>query len=558
MAKSLEMFCNQCEQTRKDGCRTKGVCGKEPEVAVLQDLLTYALRGLAQWAVTAREHGIDDPEINRFTAKALFSTLTNVNFDPMRFEGLISRAAYFRAALHAQLADKGIARPDFADRATRFIPALDRPSLIAQGVEFGLPIDKTRDTDIQSLQEVVLYGLRGVAAYADHAAILGQEDPAVYAFIQETLTKLTDTSLGLNDWVGLSLETGKVNLRAMELLDAGNTSTYGHPAPTPVPLGHKAGKAILISGHDLKDLEELLKQTEGKGINIYTHGEMLPTHAYPELKKKYSHLYGHFGTAWVNQQAEFPYFPGAVLLTTNCLMPPRKEYSSHVFTTGLVGFPGVRHVTNDDFSPVIDKALELHGYLDDDSEAGVVWTGFGRNAILGDHPAGKVSDVIVDHVKKGKIKHFFLVGGCDGAHPDRNYYNDFVEQAPKDTVVLTLACGKFRFFDMDLGFIDGIPRLVDVGQCNDAYSAIQIAAALAEAFDCGLNDLPLSLVLSWYEQKAVSILLSLLHLGIKNIRIGPSLPNFISPNVLNVLVENFNLTPITTAEEDLEAILGAK
>jgi hydroxylamine reductase len=552
----LEMFCNQCEQTRKGGCTTKGVCGKDAEVAALQDALTYAVRGLAHWAVTARAHGINDAEINRFTAKALFSTLTNVNFDPTRFEGLIARAAYFRAGLHARLADKGVARPDFADPATRFIPALERTALVQQGVDIGLPIDRGRDEDVQSLQEIVLYGLRGVAAYLDHAAILGYEDDSVYAFMQETLVKLTDKDLGVDEWVGLALETGKQNLRAMQLLDEANTSTYGHPVPTQVPLGHKVGKAIMISGHDLRDLEELLKQSEGKGINVYTHGEMLPTHAYPELKNKYPHFYGHFGTAWVNQQAEFPYFPGAILMTTNCLMPPRKEYSDHLFTTGVVGFSGVRHVERSDFSPVIKKALELNGYLDEDHEAGTVWTGFARNAILGDHPSGSVADVIVDHVKAGKIKHFFLVGGCDGAHPDRNYYNDFVDMAPKDSVILTLACGKFRFFDKDLGAIDGIPRLVDVGQCNDSYSAIQVAVALSEAFEMDVNDLPLSLILSWYEQKAVAILLTLLHLGIKNIRIGPSLPNFVSPNVLNVLVDTFQLTPITTAEEDLEAILG--
>jgi len=549
------MFCNQCEQTRKDGCKTKGVCGKDPETAALQDLLTHAIRGLAYWAVAARAEGIDDPDINRFTAKALFATLSNVNFDPMRFEGYIARTAYFRASLHARLMDKNQERPGFSDPAARYIPALDRAGLVAQGTSVGLSIDRTRDEDVQSLQEMVLYGLRGVAAYADHAAILGQEDVEVYAFMQETLTKIMDKSLAVDDWMALALETGRINLRAMELLDAGNTSTYGHPVPTQVPLGHKKGKAILISGHDLRDLEELLKQSEGKGINVYTHGEMIPTHGYPGLKQKYPHFFGHFGTAWVNQQAEFPYFPGAVLLTTNCMMPPRREYLTHVFTTGLVGFPGVRHVDSSDFSPVIERALELPGYLDD-MDAGSVWVGFARNSILGQHPMGRVADVLVDHVKTGKIRHFFLVGGCDGAHPDRNYYNDFVEMAPKDTVILTLACGKFRFFDQELGAIDGIPRLVDVGQCNDAYSAIQAAVALAKDLGGGINDLPLSLVLSWYEQKAVAILLTLFHLGFAGIRIGPSMPNFFSPKVLDMFTERFGLIPITTPEEDLEAILG--
>jgi hydroxylamine reductase len=387
-----------------------------------------------------------------------------------------------------------------------------------------------------------------VAAYADHAQILGQEDDAVYAFIHEGLAATQNKALTVNDWVGLALRCGEINLRTMELLDAGNTGTYGHPVPTKVPLGTKKGKAILVSGHDLKDLEEVLKQSAGKGIFVYTHGEMLPTHAYPGLKK-YSHFYGHFGTAWQNQGKEFAQFPGAILMTTNCLQKPQEAYKDNIFTTGLVGWPGVHHITDRNYGPVIKRALELPGFQQDNNGKSVM-CGFGRHAVMG------VADKVIEAVKSGAIKHFFLVAGCDGAKPGRNYYTEFVEKVPKDCVVLTLACGKFRFFDKDLGAIGSIPRLLDIGQCNDAYSAIQIAVALSKAFNIGVNELPLSMVLSWYEQKAVAILLTLLHLGIKNIRLGPSLPAFITANVLNVLVKNFNIMPISTPDEDLKAILG--
>jgi hydroxylamine reductase len=348
--------------------------------------------------------------------------------------------------------------------------------------------------------------------------------------------------------VGLALKTGEVNIRAMELLDAGNTGRYGHPVPTKVSLGTKAGKAILVSGHDLNDLEALLKQTEGKGINVYTHGEMLPTHGYPELKK-YPHFYGHYGTAWQNQQKEFSEFPGAILMTTNCIMRVQPSYQDNIFTAGLVGWPGVTHLTTQDFSPVIAKALSMPGFSES-SNGKSVMVGFGRNAVMG------VAGAVIEAVKAKNIRHFFLVAGCDGAKPGRNYYTEFVEKVPKDCVVLTLACGKFRFFDKDLGDIGGIPRLLDIGQCNDAYSAVAIAKALAGAFGVGVNELPLSMVLSWYEQKACAILLSLFALGIKNIRLGPSLPAFVTPNVLDVLVKNFNVMPISTPDEDLKAILG--
>ena len=370
----------------------------------------------------------------------------------------------------------------------------------------------------------------------------------VYDFIYQALAATLDDELGVEDLVGLALKCGEVNLKAMELLDAANTGTYGHPVPTSVPLGVKKGKAILVSGHDLKDLYELLKQTEGKGIHIYTHGEMLPCHGYPELKK-YEHFYGHYGTAWQNQKKEFAEFPGAILMTTNCIQKPKDTYQENIFTTGLVGWPGVKHIAGKDFSAVIEKALELPGFQED-TEGKSVMVGFARNAVL------SVADKIVEAVKSKAIRHFFLVAGCDGAKPGRNYYTEFVEKVPSDSVVLTLACGKFRFFDKDLGDIGGIPRLLDIGQCNDAYSAVQIAVALANAFDCGVNDLPLSMILSWYEQKACAILLTLLHLGIKDIRLGPSLPAFVTPNVLDVLVKNFNLMPISTPDEDLKAILG--
>lgn len=541
------MFCNQCEQTAKGhGCTVVGVCGKKPEIAALQDLLLHAVKGLSLYASEGRKAGVVSPEVNAFSVEALFSTLTNVDFDPARFVTLINRCVELRENLKQSVAKAG-GNVNFSDPSTGFQPAADLEGLVKQGEAVGMVNDHDAAPDIQSLQQIMVYGIKGIAAYADHARLLGQEDDKVYAFIHEGMAALVNKDLTLNDWVGLVLKTGEINLRTMELLDAANTGTYGHPVPTEVPLGHKKGKCILISGHDLKDLEALLKQTEGKGIYVYTHGEMLPTHGYPELKK-YKHFYGHFGTGWQNQKKEFPEFPGAILMTTNCIQEPQKSYLDNIFTTGLVGWPGAQHAKNGEFGPVIEKALELSGFPSDEDK-GSVMVGFARNAVMG--VAGKV----IEAVKSGAIKHFFLVAGCDGAKAGRNYYTEFVEKTPKDTVVLTLACGKFRFFDKKLGDIGGIPRLLDIGQCNDAYSAVQIAVALANAFNCGVNDLPLSLVLSWYEQKAVAILLTLLHLGIKNIRLGPSLPAFISPNVLDVLVKNFDIKPISTPDEDLAAIL---
>jgi hydroxylamine reductase len=542
------MFCYQCEQTAKGtGCTIQGVCGKLPEVAALQDLLLYALMGLSQVAVEGRRVGISDGEVNAFTVKAAFSTLTNVDFDPDRFVELINQAVARRESLKAKVRAAG-GQGAWPDGAATFAPQSGQEALVAQAGQVGLKSYPGDNADILSLKHTVLFGIKGVSAYADHALILGQADESVFAYVHEGLAAIQRDDLGVDDWVGMALRCGEAAYKAMERLDAGNTATYGHPVPTRVPLGHKKGKAILVSGHDLKDLEELLKQTEGTGIQIYTHGEMLPTHGYPKLKA-YPHFYGHFGTAWQNQIKEFPEFPGAILMTTNCIQRPRNDYQANLFASGLVGWPGIPHIADLNFKPVIDRALALPGFAEDHVDQEVT-VGFARNAVLG------VAGQVIEAVKAGKIRHFFLVAGCDGAKPGRNYYTQFVEKVPGDCMVLTLACGKFRFFDMALGDIGGIPRLLDVGQCNDAYSAVQIATALSKAFNVGINELPLSLIISWYEQKAVCVLLALLHLGFRGIRLGPSLPAFLTPNVLDTLVKHFDIKPIGTAEGDLKAILG--
>lgn len=540
------MFCNQCEQTARGiGCDKMGVCGKNPEIAAIQDTIVYALRGLAIVALEAEKKGADIMPAGRLAVAGLFATITNVNFDAEPLHAMLGKVVEARKALAAQ-AEVTLELP-----VANFEVPL--PGQISDQIP-GISINSfAGNQDSNSLAQTLLFGLKGLSAYADHAAVLGQESRELYMDVFKGLAFGFDgTERSIDEWVAAVLEAGKTNLLAMELLDAGNTGTYGHPEPTKVSLAPRAGKTIMVTGHDLKDLHDLLLQTEGKGINIYTHGEMLPAHAYPGLKR-FSHLAGHFGTAWQNQQKEMPEFPGAILFTTNCIQKPSADYINNVFTTGLVGWPGVKHVKNGDFGPVIQHALDMPGYTEDDEKSAMqrhVMVGFGRNTVIG------VADKIIEAVKAGNIKHFFLVGGCDGARPGRNYYTEFVEKTPKDTIVLTLACGKFRFFDKDLGDIGGIPRLLDVGQCNDAYSAVKIALALAEAFDCPVNDLPLSLVLSWYEQKAVAILLTLLYLGIKGIRLGPSLPAFITPAVLEVLVKNFDIKPISTPEEDLEAILS--
>lgn len=541
------MFCHQCEQTaRGTGCTVKGVCGKKPEVAALQDLLIHVLKGLSLYAVEGRKIGVVDADVNRFTSESLFSTLTNVNFDMARFAVYIWRGRDLTEILREKVGNAG-GKVDFAHPSVFFKPSNNLRELIKQGEDTGYPWDSEAPEDIRSLQQILLFGIKGVAAYAHHAALLGEEDDAVYAFLHEALSALAGGDYTLDEWISLVLKCGEINLRAMELLDAGNTGSFGHPVPTEVPLGHKKGKCILVSGHDLKDLKAVLEQTEGKGIYVYTHGEMLPAHGYPELKK-YKHFYGHFGTAWHNQKKEFSEFPGAIVMTTNCIQEPKESYFNNIFTTAMVGWPGVRHLGENDFTPVIEKALSLPGFTADE-DRGSVMVGFARNAVLG------VADKIIEAVKTGAIKHFFLVAGCDGAKPGRSYYSEFVKKVPDDAVVLTLACGKFRFFDKKMGDIGGIPRLLDMGQCNDAYSAIQVAVALSQAFGCSVNDLPLSMILSWYEQKAVAILLTLFYLGIKNIRLGPSLPAFITPNVLDVLVKNFQIKPISAPEEDLAEIL---
>lgn len=538
------MFCNQCEQTtRGTGCITRGVCGKTADVAALQDLLTYALKSLAIRARVADEDDTLSDDTRRFINEALFATLTNVNFDPVRLTEYMREALQRRdelAALHAGIA---IYEPAvFLELAT------DSGELAEQGAALGLPFKDESNPDIRSLQELVLYGIRGVAAYAYHAALLGEEDHRVYSFIISVLADLGVGELGLDAWLGLAFKCGEINLLAMELLDTAHTTTFGHPVPTAVPLGVKAGPAILVSGHDLKDLHDLLQATAGLGINVYTHGEMLPAHGYPELKK-FLHLHGNYGGAWQNQKKDFADFPGPVLMTTNCIQEPAASYADAIFTTGPVGWPGVTHLSRGHFQPLIDKALAMPGFAGD-LEAGSVNVGFARQAVM------NVAGTLIEAVKSGALKHIFLVGGCDGARAGRSYYTDFVDLTPPDTAVLTLGCGKYRFYDHDLGTVGGLPRLLDMGQCNDAYSAIQVALALAEAFDCGVNELPLSLVLSWFEQKAVSILLTLLNLEISNIRLGPSLPAFVSPGVLDFLVKNFQLAPVSEPAGDLAAMLN--
>lgn len=540
------MFCWQCEQTKNGtGCDNSGVCGKKPEVADLQDLLRFVLEGLSRAALAARAKGYVDRAIDRFTLGAVFSTVTNVEFDPERLRDLILKAVEYRDLL----AEKG--GLDCSCPELTFTPPASLEALIEEARKATW--HDLDDPLVLSMRETAIYGLKGLCAYADHASVLGHEDERIFDFVYECLAATRNKSLALDDWLNMVLKVGEMNVLTMKILDEANTGAYGHPLPTTVPLGHKAGKCILVSGHDLKDLKMLLEQTEGRNINVYTHGEMLPAHGYPELKK-YPHFYGHFGTAWQNQTRELPQFPGPVLFTTNCIQRPGPVTKDRTFTTGAVGWPGLIHITADaqghkDFGPVIEKALSLPGF-EKDEDQGQVTVGFGHQAVLA------VADRVIDAVKAGKIRRFMLVGGCDGAKPGRDYYTDMVDKAPKDVVILTLACGKFRFFDHQLGDIDGLPRLLDIGQCNDAYSAVVIAQALAQAFDCGINDLPLSFILSWYEQKAVAILLSLLHLGIKDIHIGPSLPAFIHPDILKVLNEKLGLRPIGAADDDLKAIFG--
>lgn len=550
------MFCYQCEQTSKGtGCTQGGVCGKDQRTAAMLDLLLYSLKGLSMYAHRLRQMGVKDHDMDIFTLEGLFTTVTNVNFDPERIKTLLERSIKLRERMkglyHEACKKAGKSAEVLAGPATLNPPQWDLESLESLGREVTIEKRmKELGPDLTGLQELLTYGLKGMAAYADHAQILGQEDDSVYGFIHEALNYLTVEKPEVPELLGLCLRCGEVNLKVMELLDRANTGAYGDPVPTEVRIEPLKGKAILISGHDLKDLEALLSQTEGKGINVYTHGEMLPAHGYPGLKK-YAHLAGNYGGAWQDQREEFEKFPGAILMTTNCIQRPKDSYKGRIFTSGLVAWPGVTHIRNRDFTPVIDAARAAEGFNEDGADRKIL-VGFGHKTLMG------AAEAVVNAVKKGDIKHFYLIGGCDGAKPGRNYYAQFAEAVPKDSVIMTLACGKYRFNKKDFGTIGGIPRLLDIGQCNDAYSAVQIAVALANAFEVGVNDLPLSLIISWYEQKAVAILLTLLHLGIKNIRLGPSLPAFVTPEVLKVLVDKFSIKPIGSVEEDIMAIAGAK
>lgn len=541
------MFCFQCEQaTGGRGCTETGACGKVPQVANSQDELTGALINLAR----AVEGKITNKGTDELMLQGLFTTVTNVSFDSERIKETIAKvkeetAKYMNYELYSCSLSKSS------------LECLEETAKYGHYEAFPYENLWHGDSDIVSLRSTLLFGIRGMAAYALHAFVLGKQDPEVTAWFYKGM-RIVGSNHSSEDWLGYLMEFGHVNLKCMALLDEANTGTYGHPVPIKVPTFIEKGPFIVITGHDLYDLKQLLEQSEGKGVNIYTHSEMLPAHGYPELKK-YKHLKGNFGTAWQNQQKEFKNIPAPILYTTNCLMPPKQSYSDRIFTSSMVAFPELQHIPEidhkKDFTPVINKAIELGGYKEDTQMPGInggteLMTGFARNTVL------SVADKIIDSVKDGSIKHFFLVGGCDGAKPGRNYYTKFVQKAPKDTMILTLACGKFRFNDLDLGEINGLPRILDMGQCNDAYSAIEVALALSKAFDCSVNDLPLTLVLSWYEQKAVCILLTLLALGIKNIYLGPTLPAFLSSNVLDILVEKFDLTPISTPEHDLKQILS--
>jgi hydroxylamine reductase len=546
------MFCYQCEQTSQgQGCQTIGVCGKDENTATLQDLLIHAVKGISQYAHRARKLGAADAGIDAFTIEAIFATLTNVNFDEDQVAALVYHAAEVRnlaRTLYMDAATKaGVVAQPLAGPAA-WQPATERTALLAQGREQLLPAAfLLQGKESKNLEELVIYGLKGVAAYAYHAMVLGSSAPMAYATLHETLAALTEPHTQ-EELLGLAMKVGELNYQVLEQLDGAHIETFGAPTPAQVRLHPLAGKAILVSGHDLHDLYQLLLQTESLGINIYTHGEMLPAHGYPKLKA-FKHLAGNYGGAWVDQADDFDQFPGAVLMTSNCIQQPKASYKARLFTAGPVQWPGVEHIAGTDFAPVIAAALEATGFVEDGPED-FITVGFGHDAVLG------VAGTVVDAVKAGALKHFFLIGGCDGARSGRSYYTELAEQVPQDCVILTLACGKYRFNKQEFGTLGGLPRLLDLGQCNDAYSALKIAQALAGAFDCGVNDLPLSLVLSWYEQKAVAILLTLLWMGIRNIRIGPTLPAFLSPAVLEMLHTNYNLMPTTTAEADLAAMLA--
>jgi len=549
----MSMFCFQCQETAKNqGCTVRGVCGKPADVANLQDLLIWLLKGISFYGVRAREVGISDPEADLFVAQALFATITNANFDPERFVALAKRALELRDRL-GQAVDTSEPLPDMA---TWFPETGDLEELIQKGATVGVMADPDLNEDVRSLRELLTYGLKGLAAYTDHAYVLEHYNETLLAFLQEALLATTDAGASVDGLVGLVLKCGEMGVQAMALLDQANTSTYGNPEPTQVNIGVKEGPAILISGHDLRDLDELLQQTEGTGINVYTHGEMLPANAYPAFKK-YPHFVGNYGGSWWHQQTEFEKFGGAILMTTNCIIKPRESYQDRIFTTGMAGWPGVQHIPDranggqKDFGPVIATALKSGS--PQELEHGTIPIGFAHGAVL------SVADKVVEAVESGAIKRFVVMAGCDGRHKTRQYYTEMAESLPHDTVILTAGCAKYRYNKLDLGDIGGIPRILDAGQCNDSYSLVVIAQKLAQAFGLDdINDLPISYDIAWYEQKAVIVLLALLSLGVKNIRLGPTLPAFISPNVLKVLVENFDIKPITTVEQDLAAILAGE
>jgi hydroxylamine reductase len=550
----LTMFCQQCEQTATEtGCHQYGQCGKTPEVDAVQDLMIYCLRSLAPVALTAKDLGINTQALDIYMCESLFATMTNVNFGKRTFIQESRHIINEREKLKTKIAQKTNSEPNFPE-ISDYTPDFKK-SLVGQGKQNTEQesIPQANQVDIFALKLLILYGLKGSASYLYLAHTLGKDDDEVYRSYYEALEAINRSDLTLEEGVKVALTIGEVNYKVLALLSQGHTETYGHPQPTLVPLGAKKGKAILVSGHDLKILAELLEATKDQGIDVYTHGELLPAHSYPQLKEKYPHLYGHYGTGWVKQQEEFDDFPGAILMTTNCLMPPHDGYDDRLFTCSVVGHPELQHLPVIEgkikFDDLISTALEMPGFTEDRA-LGEVMTGFGHNAVL------NIAQQVVDGVKTGQIRHFFLVGGCDGAKPGRNYYTEFVEQVPQDCVILTLACGKFRFFEQQLGEINGIPRYLDMGQCNDAYSAIQVALALANALETDINQLPLSMVISWYEQKAIAVLLTLLHLGIKNILLGPTLPTFLTPNILSFLSQQYQLKKISTPEQDLEVCLS--
>ncbi len=553
----MGMFCFQCQEALKNkGCTTQGVCGKNEEVAKLQDALIFVLKGISYWSVKAKKYNWSSKESGLFVAEGLFTTITNVNFDPERMVEIINRGLKIRETVKNAFLEayKSKNNNDFNENvpeAAVWTPK-SKEEMLSKTDKTGVLSEK--DEDIRSLKELLIYGLKGIAAYADHAYILKYENEKILTFLQEALNSTLDNTLNIDDRVNWVMKAGKIGVDTMALLDKANTSSYGHPEPTKVYTGTIKGPAILVSGHDLLDLEEILKQTEGKGINVYTHGEMLPAHAYPKLKK-YKHLVGNYGGSWATQQKEFSKFNGAIVMTTNCIQKPLDSYKDRIFTTGLVAWPGVQHIANrtdgkeKDFTPVIEKALSLGGL--EENEGKYITVGFAHNAVM------NVADKVVNAIKEGKIKRMFVMSGCDGRHKERNYYTEFAKSLPKDTVILTSGCAKYRYNRLDLGDIDGIPRILDAGQCNDSYSLVVVAKKLAEVFDLkDINELPISYNIAWYEQKAVTVLLALLYLGVKKIRLGPTLPAFLSPNVVKVLVEKFDIKPITDVENDMKEMLA--